>query len=72
MKFLRKICILGSTGSIGKQTLEVVDNLGNIQVVGITANTNIKLFEEQIRKYPKQWLWGHRRWKKQPYKMREA
>lgn len=48
---MKRICILGSTGSIGKQTLEVVDNLSTIQVVGITANTNIDLLERQIRKY---------------------
>jgi len=48
---LKKICILGSTGSIGKQTLEVVDNLPDVQVIGITANVNIDLLEQQIRKY---------------------
>ena len=47
----KKISILGSTGSIGTQTIEVVRNLENIDICGMTANTNIKLFEEQIREF---------------------
>lgn len=45
------ISILGSTGSIGTQTLKVIDNLGGIKVRGISANTNVKLLEEQARAY---------------------
>lgn len=48
---LKKISIIGSTGSIGTQTLEVCDNLKNVQVMGLSANNNVKLAEEQIRKY---------------------
>lgn len=48
---LKKISIIGSTGSIGTQTLEVCDNLQNVQIMGLSANNNIKLAEEQIRKY---------------------
>lgn len=51
VKVMRTISILGSTGSIGTQTLEVVDVLGNIKVGAITGNQNIKLLEEQARKY---------------------
>ncbi len=47
---VKNISILGSTGSIGTQALDVVDNLG-IRVSAITANTNIKILEEQVRKY---------------------
>lgn len=47
---MKKITILGSTGSIGTQTLDVVDNI-NAKVIGLTANKNIKLLEEQILKY---------------------
>jgi 1-deoxy-D-xylulose-5-phosphate reductoisomerase len=46
----KNIAILGSTGSIGKQTLEVARNL-NIEVSGLTANTNITLLEEQAREF---------------------
>lgn len=48
---MKKISILGSTGSIGTQTLEVCDNLKNVQVMGLSVNKNVKLAEEQIRKY---------------------
>ena len=48
---MRKISILGSTGSIGTQTLEVVEVLDNIRVMAITGNSNIRLLEEQARKF---------------------
>lgn len=48
---MKRIAILGSTGSIGTQTLEVVRNLGNIEVVGLTANNNIDLLESQINEF---------------------
>ena len=48
---MKKIAILGSTGSIGTQTLEVVDNNGDIQVTALAAGSNIGLLEQQIRKY---------------------
>lgn len=44
------LTILGSTGSIGKQALEVVDMQG-YEVLALTANENAKILEEQIRKY---------------------
>lgn len=49
-----KLSILGATGSIGTQALEVVDELRgskDITVVGLTGGKNIKLLEAQIRKY---------------------
>ena len=48
---MKKIAILGSTGSIGTQTLEVVRHNGDIQVLGLTAGSNIRLLEEQIREF---------------------
>ncbi len=47
---IKFISILGSTGSIGTQTLDVVDKLG-LKVVALTASTNISLLEKQVRKY---------------------
>ena len=44
------LCILGSTGSIGAQTLNVCENL-NINVVSLIANSNVKAMEEQIRRH---------------------
>lgn len=48
---MKTIAILGSTGSIGTQTLEVVRENGDIQVLGIAAGSNIALMEEQIREF---------------------
>jgi len=48
---MKKIAILGSTGSIGTQTLEVVRENGDLQVLGLAAGNNIKLLEEQIREF---------------------
>ena len=42
------LSILGSTGSIGTQAIDVAQKL-NIQVTALTANTNVKLIEDQIR-----------------------
>lgn len=50
---IKNISILGSTGSIGTQTFDVVDKLG-LNVVALTASTNITLLEEQVRKYKPQ------------------
>ena len=46
----QKLTILGSTGSIGTQALDVVDKCG-YEVIALTGNTNVKTIEEQIRKY---------------------
>ena len=48
---MKKIAILGSTGSIGTQTLDVVRNNGDIRVVGISAGHNVDKAEEQIREF---------------------
>lgn len=48
---MKKISILGSTGSIGTQTLDVVRNNGDIQVTAMAAGSNIRLLEQQIREY---------------------
>lgn len=49
-----KLAILGSTGSIGTQALEVVEDLRgtvDIEVTAITGNQNLKRLEEQIRRF---------------------
>ena len=48
---MKKIAILGSTGSIGTQTLEVVEHNRDIQVTALAAGSNIVLLEQQIRKF---------------------
>ena len=47
----RKIILLGSTGSIGTQTLDVVRNNADLEVIGLAANRNTDLMEQQIRKF---------------------
>lgn len=48
---MKQIAILGSTGSIGTQTLEVVRENGDIQVLAMAAGNNIGLLEDQIREF---------------------
>lgn len=49
---MKRIAILGSTGSIGRQTLEVIDALGpDYSVVALTAGSNYKLLAEQAQKF---------------------
>lgn len=48
---MKYISILGSTGSIGTQTLEVVRNNKDIKVTALTAGNNIDLLEQQIREF---------------------
>ena len=50
-RYTKKIAILGSTGSIGTQTLEVVRENKDIEVVGMAAGNNIELLEKQIREF---------------------
>ncbi len=48
---MKKIAILGSTGSIGTQTLDVVRANKDLQVLGISAGRNVKKLEEQVREF---------------------
>ncbi|MCD7833291.1 MAG: 1-deoxy-D-xylulose-5-phosphate reductoisomerase [Lachnospiraceae bacterium] len=48
---MKTIAILGSTGSIGTQTLDVVRANGDIRVAALSAGKNITLLEQQIREF---------------------
>ena len=48
---MKKIAILGSTGSIGTQTLDVVREQGDISVAALASGSNIALLEQQIREF---------------------
>ena len=48
---MKKIAVLGSTGSIGTQTLEIVRTNKDIQVTALAAGSNIELLEAQIREF---------------------
>jgi len=54
---LKRIVILGSTGSIGVNTLKVVDRFPDkFKVVGLTAYNNFKLLEKQVKKYKPEYI----------------
>ena len=48
---MKTITVLGSTGSIGTQTLDVVRNNGDIRVAALAAGNNITLLEAQAREF---------------------
>lgn len=48
---MKKIAILGSTGSIGTQTLEIAERNGDLKITALAAGSNIDLLEAQIRKF---------------------
>lgn len=48
----RKISILGSTGSIGRQALEVIEKLEDkFEIIALAAGNNIELLNEQIQRF---------------------
>jgi 1-deoxy-D-xylulose-5-phosphate reductoisomerase len=48
---MKKIGILGSTGSIGTQTLDIVRKEKDLQVVSLAAGSNVELMEKQVREF---------------------
>lgn len=48
---MKNISLIGSTGSIGTQTLEVIESNSNLNVTALTANSNVDLLAKQIRKF---------------------
>lgn len=48
---MKKIAILGSTGSIGAQTLEIVREQKDIEVTAVAAGGNLSLLEQQVREF---------------------
>lgn len=48
---MKKIAILGSTGSIGTQTLDIVRKETDLQVTALAAGTNVELMEKQVREF---------------------
>ena len=54
MDKIKRIGVLGSTGSIGSQTLEIVRNNKDLQVTALAAGTSVTLMERQIREFSPQ------------------
>ena len=48
---MKKIAILGSTGSIGTQTLEIARDNSDLEVVALAAGSNVELMEKQVREF---------------------
>lgn len=48
---MKKIAVLGSTGSIGTQTLDIVRQNSDLQIVALAAGSNVELMEKQIREF---------------------
>ena len=48
---MKRIAVLGSTGSIGTQTLEIVRTNKDIKITALAAGNNIELLEKQIREF---------------------
>lgn len=48
---MKNVVILGSTGSIGRQSLEVIEEKQGFSVLAISGNSNIELLEKQVRKF---------------------
>lgn len=52
----KRIIVLGSTGSIGRSTLDVIEHrIDDFELVGLACKENSRLFSEQIRKFKPQW-----------------
>jgi 1-deoxy-D-xylulose-5-phosphate reductoisomerase len=45
---MKNLCILGSTGSIGKQTIDIIKRHGEYKVISLAAKSSIDTLEEQI------------------------
>ncbi len=45
------VSILGSTGSIGRQSLDIISHLGNVKVAALTAGISVELMAEQCRQF---------------------
>lgn len=51
LAYMKAVSILGSTGSIGRNTLKVIEHLGDIRVVAMAAGRNMPRFAEQVEKF---------------------
>ena len=48
---VKNVSILGSTGSIGRQSLDIISRMSDVKVVALTGGTNYELMAEQVRKF---------------------
>jgi len=70
---VKGLVVLGSTGSIGRQTLEVVRALPQrFRVVGLAAGNNLSLLEEQVRQFRPRLVYASRQGEQLYLRLREA
>ncbi|HPB64039.1 MAG TPA: 1-deoxy-D-xylulose-5-phosphate reductoisomerase, partial [Mesotoga sp.] len=48
---MRRLAILGSTGSIGTQTLDVIEKIEGLEIVAMSCGHNFSLFTKQLERY---------------------
>ena len=58
---MKNISVLGSTGSIGVQTLEICRNLENLNIIGLTCNKNTTLLKKQIKEFQPDYYWSNKK-----------
>ena len=58
---MKNISVLGSTGSIGRQTLEICRKLENLNIIGLTCNKNTTLLKKQIKEFQPDYYWTNRK-----------
>ncbi len=51
MRMVNCVSILGSTGSIGRQSLDIISRMENVRVLALTAGTNVERMVEQCRRF---------------------
>jgi 1-deoxy-D-xylulose-5-phosphate reductoisomerase len=54
---MTRVVVLGSTGSIGRQTLEVIEALGDVEVLGLAAGRPTDAFGAQLERWPRARAW---------------
>ena len=58
---MKNISVLGSTGSIGIQTLEICRKLENLNIIGLTCNKNTTLLKKQIKEFQPDYYWSNKK-----------
>ncbi|MCL5423699.1 MAG: 1-deoxy-D-xylulose-5-phosphate reductoisomerase [Candidatus Marsarchaeota archaeon] len=55
---MKNVSIIGSTGSIGRQTLDIIRKDKSIKVIGLSGNNNLELLERQVLEFKPKYVWS--------------
>ena len=58
---MKNISVLGSTGSIGIQTLEICRQSIDLNITGLTCNSNTALLKKQINEFQPDYYWANKK-----------